>query len=201
MEKQTSPANLNGSHKSASELYKERNYEEAARLLKERGVVHRSDDDKSLLASCLYHLQQYSEVIEFIKTMESPGDTDLEMAGVAALRLDQYEPAKEFLIRATAQSPHPNIKYLLAIALRGDRWDYSLDSETRENIIGLLESASDLPECPLEALLWLESLQKYNVADIRKRASFLQKAIESYPDAGRECIARCQHSGVAENGA
>jgi len=165
------------------ELYREKNYDEAARLLKEQLISKPTDDRKALLAECLYKLHEYREAINIIESIESCNSYLLDLAGVCCLRVEDYENAKNFLNQALQQNEHPHTYYLLAIAHEKDQKPYELDTATREIITGFLSTAVTLPECPLEAFLWLESLQRYEDPNIETRSGILEKAISLYPDS------------------
>src|SRR3712207_6411492 len=82
---------------SAIDLYKEKKFEEATRVLREQLAVESTDERKALLAECLYHLKEHREAINVIESIESCDSYLLEIAGVCCLRMEDYENAKSFL--------------------------------------------------------------------------------------------------------
>ena len=155
--------------------------QDAVRLLRAQIRTTPSDEKKRLLGQCFFRLGDYREAAKVWNVIEEKTASDLSLIGMAFLNLEEWNQAEEHL-HASVQIEELGYRYYwLALAQQRNCADYRLDTEVRVSIIGLLQKACLLPECPIEAFLWLDNLMRHVDHD-GKRTTLLQEAFSRYPD-------------------
>jgi tetratricopeptide (TPR) repeat protein len=168
--------------KTPEALIAQGNFQEAIRVLRAHMRMAPSDEKKRLLGQSLYGLGDFREAAEVWLTIEEKTWHDLAVIGAAFLDLKEWDEAVPHLQAALKLEEDGLVYYWLALAQGKNQDSYRLDEEASSSILDLLQKARPFPECPAEALLWLDDLLHYRDDDAEERAALLQEAFARYPD-------------------
>jgi tetratricopeptide (TPR) repeat protein len=153
-------------------------FEAAAHKLRSRIGQHATDEDRRLLAKCLYHLDAKEQSAKAILAVVDKSWTDCLWAGKCYVSLKRWDEATSHLVAAQGLKETAAGYYWLAVAVARD--EKYLYDDARKPVVDLLERALSLAQCPPEAYLWLEELQDWGDEGSNKVA-ILQKGLEAHP--------------------
>jgi tetratricopeptide (TPR) repeat protein len=183
------------------QLIEKGNLPEAISLLKaELERVPSNDQRRRLLGHCLFEAKQYSEAAHTWLALGEAQPGDVVNVGIAFLNAREWDQAIAHLERALRQQEHARTYYLLACAqLREKDW-WSVDGETAQRLVDLLQRARALPECPpevylrLDSVLWSLARREWETDEVEEEAwsrareqsvQLLEEAFSRYPDHER----------------
>lgn len=176
---------------SPEQLVKNGDISKAIDALRTQLIHEPTDERKRLLGDCYFQVGDYKEAANTWLTLNAPTANDLANVGAAWLNEDKWEQARSALQRSLDLEERAYTLYLQAIAIKGDREYYSLQSEERIEVINLLQKARTLPGCPAEALLFLDDLLPRGRSS--DRTAFLEEAARLYPDHTELCLRYARH--------
>ena len=153
-------------------------FEAAVHKLRSRIGQHPTDEDRRLLAKCLYQLDAKEESVEAILAVVAKLWTDYLLAGICYVGLKRWDEAANHINAAQRLNETAAGCYWLALAIaRDEKCPYG---ETRKPVVELLAKAVSLTQCPPEAYLWLAELQDW---DGEESQAILQKGLEFHPQS------------------
>lgn len=164
-------------------LIERKDFKAAIRLLRSLLARRPADDDRRLLANCLFETDAFGEGRSALETIFAKTATDIALIGWTHFCEEQWESATSWFEQALEIEQHPATYYYLARARAKDQADYLLNEETRDEVRRLLGCAIALPACPERAFLWLEHLQGYAPEHAADRRSLLERALSQHPDS------------------
>jgi tetratricopeptide (TPR) repeat protein len=131
------------------QLIEKGNLSEAIRLLEAELKRAPSDDQRRrLLGDCLFEARHYSEAAHAWLALRDAQPHDVLNVGIAFLNAKEWDQAIAHLERAQEQQEHARAYYLLALAhLREKNW-WSVDDETAQRLVGLLQAGTGAPCVP-----------------------------------------------------
>jgi tetratricopeptide (TPR) repeat protein len=182
---------------SPEQLVKNGDIPKAIDALRTQLINEPSDERKRLLGECYFQIGNYKEAANTWLTLKTPTAYDLAQAGTAWLIEHEWEHARSALQRSLDLEEDAYPLYLQALAIKGDREDYSLHGEERTNIINLLQKAQALPDCPADALLLLDDMLRHD--DSSERTALLEEAARLYPDHTELCLRYARHLAYETN--
>ena len=162
----------------AEQLASRGEFEAAAHKLRSRIGQHPTDEDRRLLAKCLYHLDAKEQSAKAILAVVAKSWTDYLWAGVCCVSMKHWDEATSHLVAAQRLKETADGYYWLAVAAARD--EKFLYGDAREPIVELLAKAASLAQCPPEAYLWLEELQDWD-DEGRNHIAILQRGLEAHP--------------------
>ena len=141
------------------QLIEKGNLAEAIRLLKvELKRAPSNDQRRRLLGHCLFETEQYIEAAHVWLALREAQHGDVLNVGIAFLNAGEWDQAIAHLERALQQQEQAQTYYLLALAYLRDKTWWGVDEETARQLVGLLQRARALPECPPEVYLRLDDV-------------------------------------------
>jgi len=168
--------------KTPEALLAQGNFQEAVRLLRAHIRMAPTDEKKRLLGQSLCKMRDFKEAVGAWLTIQEKTWYDLAMIGAAFLDLEEWDQAVPYLQASLKLEEVGHVYYWLALAQGKNQDSYQFNTEKRASILDLLQKARPLPECPVEALLWLDDLMRCGDDDDEERAALLQETFTRYPD-------------------
>lgn len=153
-----------------------------------------NDDLKRALGSSLIKLDKYQEAISNLFNIRLKNVHDLEEIGLCYIQLQKWGSLIYLLDKLSEFKLNGKIYRGIITAYVNAQNPFSPDfnvgnKDSNKLIQQALNKAVTIPNCPLEAFLWLDHLQyfkipfTYNEEIIRKRIEIFQKAFLNYPDS------------------
>lgn len=153
-----------------------------------------NDDLKIALGSSLIKLDQYQEAGSTLLNVRLKNLHDLDDIGWCYIQLQEWRHLTYLLDKLSEFKLNGRIYRGIITAYVNAQNpfspDFNVGNKDRNKLIQqALNKAVKIPNCPLEAFLWLDHLQyfkipfTYNEEIIRKRIEIFQKAFLNYPDS------------------
>ena len=167
-----------------AKLIEKGDYRGAAALLEARLQSDPSDHLLRTLAHCYIETSDYAKAASTLLEIEEKTASDLTFAGWCLIQLEDWDRATDIFRDALEIEETAEVVFWLAVA-RAKGYESShllLEDETKTSVTSLLEAAIKLPNCRLEAFLWLEELQ-VGPDVLEKRAAILREAIDHHAES------------------
>ncbi len=161
-------------------LLNQRKYGEAANELHKLLESEPDDNKRSLLARCLWFIDQAESALEVAAQIECPTFRDYQLIADIHWQLNNWDKMIIALKSALRVSQSAVIYYRLAIAERRGRYLYKVDAASKEIMQGYLSKATEFEDCPVQAYIFFAELCEPEKSD--RKLNILFKAIEKYPE-------------------
>lgn len=155
-------------------------YEEAANKLRKELEFDPNDEKRSLLAVCLWIIDQTENALQVMTQIEHPTPQDYQLLANIYWELRNWDEMVIVLKSALRLAPSAEIYHHLAIAEGKRRYLYQIDAASKEIMRGYLSKATDFEDCSVKAFLFLAVLYEPEESD--SKFNTLLKPLERYPN-------------------